>query len=79
MIIVTELGQNILSPIAAEVTPAFKGAIGALAVMTVLSTVIGPALPKILPKQYTHLASRLFAFAKLLMEATKCTRRERRC
>lgn len=35
----------------------FGGAIGALAVMTVLSAALGFALPKLLPKTYTHYAS----------------------
>jgi Ca2+/H+ antiporter, TMEM165/GDT1 family len=77
MIIVTELGDKtfFIAAIMAMRNPrlvVFAGAIGALAVMTVLSTVIGFALPKILPKQYTHLAAGgLFAFFgyKLLAEA----------
>ena len=50
----------------------YAGALGALAAMTVLSTVIGYALPLLLPKVYTHYASVLmFAFfgVKLLQEA----------
>lgn len=50
----------------------YLGALGALAAMTVLSTVIGYALPQLLPKIYTHYASVLmFAFfgVKLLQEA----------
>lgn len=35
----------------------FGGAIAALAVMTVLSAVVGFALPTLLPKAYTHYAS----------------------
>ena len=35
----------------------FGGAVGALAVMTVLSAALGFALPSILPKTYTHYAS----------------------
>lgn len=35
----------------------FGGAIGALAVMTVLSAALGYALPTFLPKMYTHYAS----------------------
>jgi len=50
----------------------FFGAAGALLVMTVLSVVIGFALPSFLPKQYTHYAAAaLFAYfgIKLLLEA----------
>lgn len=35
----------------------FGGAVGALAVMTVLSAALGFALPAFLPKTYTHYAS----------------------
>lgn len=35
----------------------FGGAVGALAVMTVLSAALGYALPTFLPKRYTHYAS----------------------
>ena len=35
----------------------FLGAFGALVVMTVLSSLIGFALPNLLPKQYTHYAA----------------------
>ena len=35
----------------------FAGAIGALAVMTVLSAAIGFALPNLLPREYTHYAA----------------------
>lgn len=48
------------------------GAVGALALMTVLSAAIGFALPSLLPRQYTHYAATaLFAFfgVKLLKEA----------
>jgi putative Ca2+/H+ antiporter (TMEM165/GDT1 family) len=50
----------------------YLGALGALAAMTVLSAVIGYALPLLLPKTYTHYASViLFVFfgLKLLQEA----------
>ena len=50
----------------------FIGAIGALALMTVLSSIIGFALPSLLPRQYTHIAaSILFVYfgVKLLSEA----------
>ena len=50
----------------------YAGAIGALIIMTILSTVIGYALPLLLPKIYTHYASiALFIFfgLKLLQEA----------
>jgi len=77
MIIVTELGDKTFF-IAAVMAMKHKrilvysGAIGALAVMTVLSAVIGFALPNLLPKVYTHYAAVLlfifFGF-KLLQEA----------
>ena len=35
----------------------FAGAIGALALMTVLSAAIGFALPNLLPRVYTHYAA----------------------
>lgn len=35
----------------------FGGAIAALAVMTVLSAIMGFALPNVMPREYTHLAS----------------------
>ena len=50
----------------------YLGAMAALAGMTVLSSIIGYALPQLLPKIYTHYASIvLFAFFgfKLLSEA----------
>jgi len=50
----------------------YTGALGALVVMTVLSAVIGYALPLLLPKVYTHYASIImFTFfgLKLLQEA----------
>lgn len=50
----------------------YLGALGALAAMTVLSAVIGYALPLLLPKTYTHYASIImFTFfgLKLLQEA----------
>jgi Ca2+/H+ antiporter, TMEM165/GDT1 family len=50
----------------------YVGALGALAAMTVLSAVIGYALPLLLPKTYTHYASIImFTFfgLKLLQEA----------
>ena len=77
MIIVTELGDKTFF-IAAIMAMKHKrilvygGAMGALALMTVLSAAIGFALPNILPKKYTHIASiGLFIFFgyKLLSEA----------
>eukprot|EP00949_MAST-11_sp_MAST-11-sp1_P002077 g2077.t1 len=53
-------------------TAVFLGAAGALAVMTVLSTAIGFALPQILPRKYTHFAAALlFSYFgwRLLSEA----------
>jgi putative Ca2+/H+ antiporter (TMEM165/GDT1 family) len=38
-------------------TQVFVGAFSALVVMTVLSALIGFALPNLLPKQYTHYAA----------------------
>ena len=77
MIIVTELGDKtfFIAAIMAMRNPRgiiFAGAVGALIIMTILSTVIGFALPQFLPKVYTHLlASALFAYFgyKLLHEA----------
>eukprot|EP01104_Vermistella_antarctica_P003059 TRINITY_DN13217_c0_g1_i2.p1 TRINITY_DN13217_c0_g1~~TRINITY_DN13217_c0_g1_i2.p1 ORF type:complete len:149 (+),score=48.00 TRINITY_DN13217_c0_g1_i2:185-631(+) len=50
----------------------FNGAISALGLMTVLSCLLGRALPALLPKQYTHYAATLLFFVfglKLLKEA----------
>merc|ERR1719261_2234148 len=49
----------------------FAGALGALAVMTVLSALLGLALPSLLPRTYTHYASAgLFLyFGRLLRDA----------
>jgi Ca2+/H+ antiporter, TMEM165/GDT1 family len=77
MIIVTELGDKtfFIAAIMAMRNPrgvVFAGAAAALVVMTVLSTMIGFALPHMLPEKYTHLAaSGLFAYFgyKLLTEA----------
>lgn len=44
----------------------FGGAIGALAVMTVLSAALGYALPSFLPKTYTHYASAVRTFLLML-------------
>merc|ERR1712137_1370295 len=64
MIIVTELGDKtffIAAIMAMRYTQltVFAGAISALALMTVLSSMIGFALPTFLPRQYTHYASTL--------------------
>ena len=77
MIIVTELGDKtfFIAAIMAMKHPRlliYGGAMGALALMTVLSAAIGFALPNILPKKYTHYAAiGLFVFFgyKLLTEA----------
>jgi Ca2+/H+ antiporter, TMEM165/GDT1 family len=77
MIIVTELGDKtfFIAAILAmrhERGVVFAGAISALALMTVLSSIIGFALPALLPRQYTHFAaSVLFVYfgVKLLSEA----------
>ncbi|GAX12042.1 hypothetical protein FisN_8Lh143 [Fistulifera solaris] len=50
----------------------FGGAIGALVIMTILSTAMGLVLPQVLPRKYTHiLGSILFLYfgCKLLYEA----------
>jgi len=77
VIVVTELGDKTF--FIAAVMPmrhprliVYVGALGALAAMTVLSAVIGYALPLLLPKIYTHYASIImFTFfgLKLLQEA----------
>jgi putative Ca2+/H+ antiporter (TMEM165/GDT1 family) len=77
MIIVTELGDKtfFIAAVMAMRHPrlvVYAGAMGALAGMTVLSAVIGYALPQLLPRIYTHYASiGMFAFFgfKLLSEA----------
>lgn len=77
MIIVTELGDKTFF-IAAVLAMRndrkviFIGAVSALAVMTVLSSFIGFALPSLLPREYTHYAATiLFVYfgLKLLSEA----------
>jgi len=77
MIIVTELGDKtfFISCILAMRNGrmlVFIGSMGALAVMHVLSSVMGIALPMLLPKEYTHYASALlFVYfgVKMLIEA----------
>jgi putative Ca2+/H+ antiporter (TMEM165/GDT1 family) len=52
----------------------YSGAIGALIIMTVLSVVIGVAVPALMSRKYTHYAAAfLFAYfgAKLLYEASQ--------
>lgn len=77
MIIATEIGDRtfciaaVMAMRYARLT-VFAGAIGALMVMTVLSTVIGVALPALLPKLYTHYAAAalfLYFGVRLLQEA----------
>eukprot|EP00941_MAST-03F_sp_MAST-3F-sp1_P001866 g1866.t1 len=54
----------------------FTGAVGALAVMTILSSAVGFVLPNLLPRKYTHLASAaLFVYFgyKMLSEAYDMT------
>lgn len=64
MIIVTELGDKtffiaaVLAMRHSQIT-IFGGAISALALMTVLSSLIGFALPSLLPREYTHYAATL--------------------
>ena len=50
----------------------YLGAVGALALMTVLSVAMGFALPALLPREYTHyMSAALFLYfgAKMLSEA----------
>jgi len=52
----------------------YLGAVGALVVMTVLSTAMGFALPNLIPKSYTHLASAflfLYFGLRLLKDASE--------
>jgi len=77
MIIVTELGDKTFFIAALMAMKnsrliVYVGAVGALAIMTILSSVIGSALPALLPKVYTHYgAVLLFIFfgVKMLQEA----------
>jgi Ca2+/H+ antiporter, TMEM165/GDT1 family len=77
MIIVTEIGDKtfFIAAILAMSHPrvaVFAGAIGALIVMTLLSVVIGFALPALIPRSLTHFASALLFLyfgGKLLVEA----------
>lgn len=62
MILVCEIGDKtfFIGAIMAMQHPpvlVFTGAFGALIVMTILSSLIGFALPNLLPKQYTHYAA----------------------
>jgi putative Ca2+/H+ antiporter (TMEM165/GDT1 family) len=77
MIIVTELGDKtfFIAAILAmrqDRWSVYLGAVGALALMTVLSVVIGFALPQVLPRKYTHfVAALLFLYfgIRLLLDA----------
>jgi putative Ca2+/H+ antiporter (TMEM165/GDT1 family) len=79
MIIVTELGDKtfFIAAILAmrqDRWTVYIGALGALALMTVLSAIMGFALPNLLPKQYTHFASALLFLyfgIRLLKDATE--------
>ena len=79
MIIVTELGDKtffIAAILAMRQSRAvvFGGAIAALALMTVLSAMIGFALPNLLPRKYTHYAGAvlfLYFGCKLLRDASE--------
>lgn len=54
----------------------WAGAVGALAVMTVLSTLVGHVAPLLIPKQYTHyMAAALFLYfgLKMLRESFSIT------
>mmetsp|Transcript_26008 Transcript_26008/g.33801 ORF Transcript_26008/g.33801 Transcript_26008/m.33801 type:complete len:321 (-) Transcript_26008:146-1108(-) len=79
MIIVTELGDKtfFIAAILAmrqDRMLVYLGALGALALMTVLSAMMGFALPNLLPREYTHFASALlflyFGF-RLLKDASE--------
>jgi len=79
MIIVTELGDKtfFIAAILAmrhDRLLVFSGAIGALWLMTVLSAIMGLALPALLPRIYTHYASALLFLyfgIRLLKDATQ--------
>jgi len=81
MIIITELGDKtffIAAILAMRHTRimVFGGAIGALALMTVLSVLMGFALPNLIPRVYTHYASAALFFyfgVKLLKEGIEMT------
>ncbi|CAM9115255.1 unnamed protein product [Chrysoparadoxa australica] len=76
MIIATEIGDKtfFIAAVLAMQHPrllVFGGAIAALAVMTVLSALLGYALPNVLSRQYTHYASAflfLYFGAKMIKE-----------
>lgn len=64
MIIVSELGDKtfFIAAIMAMQHPylvVYGGAVGALALMTVLSALMGGIVPQLLPKEYTHYAAAL--------------------
>ena len=77
MIFATEIGDKtffIAAVLAMRQSRAtvFAGAIGALALMTVLSAIMGFALPNLMPRKYTHYASAaLFVYfgVKLIKDA----------
>jgi len=77
MIIVTELGDKtffIAAVLAMKHSRmlVFAGALSALALMTVLSTMVGYTLPSLLPRAYTHFASAilfLYFGVRLLYES----------
>lgn len=78
MILVCEIGDKtfFIGAIMAMQHPpifVFAGAFGALIVMTVLSSLIGFALPNLLPKQYTHYAAAIlflyFGYVQIFMRS----------
>ena len=79
MIIATEIGDKTFFIAAVmsmrhDRSAVFGGAILALVVMTILSSVMGLVLPHVLPKQYTHLLGGilfLYFGVKLLLESRK--------
>jgi putative Ca2+/H+ antiporter (TMEM165/GDT1 family) len=78
MILVCEIGDKtfFIGAIMAMQHPpvlVFTGAFGALIVMTILSSLIGFALPNLLPKQYTHYAAAvLFLYFGLKLVYDAC-------
>lgn len=79
MIIATEIGDKTFFIAAVlsmrfDRSAVFAGAIIALIIMTVLSSLMGQVLPNVLPKKYTHiLGGILFLYfgIKLILESTK--------
>lgn len=81
MILATEIGDKtffiaaVLSMRNARL-PVFSGAILALCIMTVLSSLMGVILPSLLPRQYMHIVSGLLFLyfgVRLLLDSTRMT------